>query len=202
MFAATFAVIILGVLFSLYGTVSRSVRVSTSINQRFQETTRVMDRLTRDIRTVSYDPEGKDPALVLVPASSAGAEVVLDLILVTGSLPPADEAGDSAAPRERVVTYRLARDPARSLSRLPDLYRIVDKEVELLLEGVEELDVQARYEDEWFPVWPAEEDESGPPESLRVVLKVTGEGPGRDRTVDVEVLVPAGSVLESRSERL
>ena len=59
MFAVTFSVVILGVLFSLFGTVSRSVRVTTQINQRFQEATRVMDRLTRDIRTVTF--QNHDP---------------------------------------------------------------------------------------------------------------------------------------------
>jgi type II secretory pathway component PulJ len=202
--AISLSVVVLGVLFSLYGTISGSVRATESLNTRFQETMVVMDQLSQDLRAAVDSGDEEHPAFVLAPAESEIDDVLLTLALTVVEASAKEDSVGLGGSSEARVVYRLSRPEGDFLSKSISLSRqINDKEAVVVLTNVEAFLVEVFDGEGWFPAWPVSVDDAAAlPLTVRLSLRGAGkEGSDRARTIATEVLIPAAMVVTRASRR-
>lgn len=217
MLALSIAAVLLGLVFSLYFTVSRTVDGQRDRRAGATAMMYALDRLARDLTSALPVPGHREGGFLLETEDSARGPISRVVFCTTRALPSytgeaqdlLDEERDPRDQRDTrwfeivEVAYWLEYAP-RERGRLMRTERpLVGPEAlepartNVLAVGVDQFHVRVRPENEWVDAWEikADDEEAVWPRAARIDLVPDDRARGaRPQTVDV--LIPTGRVIE------
>lgn len=214
--AVSIALILLGLVFSLYHTLSRTVDDQRARLTGGTAMMHALEQLTRDLMS-SMPVPGYDEGGFLLETEQAARGPSSHVAFCTARFRPANEsprdpADDPPDPREArdlrwfdivEVTYSLEYAP-RERGRLIRTERpltgpaaLEPARTNVLATGVDQFHVRVRHEDEWVDAWEVDPDdeEAEWPRAARITVDPDDRARGAHAQT-VDVLIPAGWTME------